>query len=87
MTPNDFGCCDTQIPSRYRDWRWVSPVTEDSVGRLPTTLDPVADSICKKGGTNIVIFGHSHRAELDRDSLLVDDRVAYTWIPVFESLT
>ncbi len=38
-------------------------------------LDPVADSICSKGGTNVVIFGHSHRAELDRDRFLVDDRI------------
>ena len=38
-------------------------------------LDDVADRLCKKGGTNVVIFGHSHEAEIDKDSWFVDDRV------------
>lgn len=39
------------------------------------TLGLIADDLCRPGGTNLVIFGHSHAAELDRDWLLVDDKI------------
>lgn len=38
-------------------------------------LGDLADNLCKKGDTNIVIFGHSHDSELDKDSWFVDDRI------------
>jgi len=38
-------------------------------------LDDAADRLCKKNDTNIVIFGHSHGWELDKDSWFVEDRV------------
>jgi UDP-2,3-diacylglucosamine pyrophosphatase LpxH len=38
-------------------------------------LDDAADRLCKKNDTNIVIFGHSHDWELDKDSWFVEDRV------------
>ena len=38
-------------------------------------LDDAADRLCKKNDTNIVIFGHSHDWELDKDSWFVDDRI------------
>ena len=38
-------------------------------------LADIADNICKSSGPNVVVFGHSHRAELDKDSWFVDDRI------------
>jgi hypothetical protein len=38
-------------------------------------LDDAADRLCKKNDTNIVIFGHSHDWELDKDSWFVADRI------------
>lgn len=38
-------------------------------------LGDIADNICKNSGTNIVIFGHNHDNELDKDSWFVDDRI------------
>lgn len=38
-------------------------------------LGDIADNLCKKGDTNIVIFGHSHDSELDKDSWFTDDRI------------
>lgn len=39
------------------------------------SLGRVADDLCHPGETNLVIFGHSHEAELDRDWLFVEDRI------------
>ena len=38
-------------------------------------LGSLADHLCKKSDTNIVIFGHSHDSRLDKDSWFVDDRI------------
>jgi hypothetical protein len=38
-------------------------------------LDDVADRLCKKNDTNIVIFGHCHDCELDKDSWFVKERI------------
>jgi UDP-2,3-diacylglucosamine pyrophosphatase LpxH len=38
-------------------------------------LGPLADSLCKKSDTNIVVFGHSHDWKLDKDAWLVQDRI------------
>ena len=38
-------------------------------------LDDFADQVCKRGGTNIVVLGHSHRPEIDKDTWFVDDRI------------
>ncbi len=38
-------------------------------------LDDAADRLCKKNDTNVVVFGHSHDWELDKDSWFVDDRI------------
>jgi UDP-2,3-diacylglucosamine pyrophosphatase LpxH len=38
-------------------------------------LGDLADYLSKKGDTNIIIFGHSHDSELDKDSWFVDDRI------------
>jgi UDP-2,3-diacylglucosamine pyrophosphatase LpxH len=33
------------------------------------------DHLCKKNGYKIVIFGHTHKAKIDKDSFLVADRI------------
>ena len=38
-------------------------------------LGKLADRLCKKGDTNIVIFGHSHDWRLDTDTWFVGDRI------------
>jgi len=38
-------------------------------------LDDAADRLCKKNDTNIVVFGHSHKWELDKDDWFVQDRI------------
>lgn len=38
-------------------------------------LGDLADTLTKKGDTNVVIFGHSHESELDKDSWFVEDRI------------
>jgi len=38
-------------------------------------LGDIADRLCKKKGTNLVVFGHSHEWVLDKDSWFVDDRI------------
>ncbi|MCP4673960.1 MAG: hypothetical protein GY854_00255 [Deltaproteobacteria bacterium] len=43
----------------------------------------VADRLCKKRDTNIVIFGHNHRPAVDKDTWFVDDRIyanCGTWV-------
>ncbi len=38
-------------------------------------LGDLADYLSKKGDTKIIIFGHSHDSELDKDTWFVDDRI------------
>lgn len=38
-------------------------------------MDDMADQLCKRGGTNIVVLGHSHKPEIDKDTWFVDDRI------------
>jgi UDP-2,3-diacylglucosamine pyrophosphatase LpxH len=38
-------------------------------------LEDAADRLCKKNDTNIVIFGHSHDWDLDKDSWFVKDHI------------
>ena len=38
-------------------------------------LEDFADMLTKKGDTNIVIFGHSHESELDKDKWFVENRI------------
>ncbi len=38
-------------------------------------LGDIADNLCKKGDTTVVIFGHSHDWELDKDKWFVADRI------------
>jgi len=38
-------------------------------------LGDIADTLCKSGDTNIVVFGHSHGWVLDKDSLFVENRI------------
>lgn len=38
-------------------------------------LGDIADNLCKKSDTTVVILGHSHDWELDKDKWFVDDRI------------
>jgi len=38
-------------------------------------LENVGDRLCHKKGYKIVIFGHTHKAKIDKDSFLVADRI------------
>ena len=42
---------------------------------LEGELEHVGDRLCKKKGYKIVIFGHTHKAKIDKDSFLVADRI------------
>jgi len=35
----------------------------------------MADQLCKRGGTNIVVLGNSHKPEIDKDTWFVGDRI------------
>ncbi|MFC1714582.1 metallophosphoesterase [Candidatus Poribacteria bacterium] len=38
-------------------------------------LDGTADRLCKRFEYNVVVFGHTHKAKIDKDFFLVDDRI------------
>jgi len=38
-------------------------------------LDGIADRLCHQGDTNVVLFGHSHKPEMDKDVFLCNPRV------------
>lgn len=40
-----------------------------------TKLGRAADSLCKEHSYNVVVFGHTHKATLDKDSILTEDRI------------
>jgi UDP-2,3-diacylglucosamine pyrophosphatase LpxH len=42
---------------------------------LEGELEHVGDRLCKKKGYKIVIFGHTHKAKIDKDSFLLADRI------------
>ena len=42
---------------------------------LEGELENVGDRLCNKKGYKIVIFGHTHKAKIDKDSFLVADRI------------
>jgi UDP-2,3-diacylglucosamine pyrophosphatase LpxH len=71
----------TKISADYKDlygqWkeRLGAGIAFKSVVAEIGYLDDAADRLCKKNDTNIVIFGHSHDWELDKDSWFVDDRI------------
>ena len=38
-------------------------------------LENIGDHLSKKKGYKVVIFGHTHKAKIDKDSIMVDDRI------------
>ena len=42
---------------------------------LEGELEHIGDRLCQKKGYKIVIFGHTHKAKMDKDSFLVADRI------------
>lgn len=73
--------CAREITSRYENlygqWkeRMGAGLAFKSILAEVGYLDDAADRLCKKNDTNIVVFGHSHDWELDKDSWFVPDRV------------
>ncbi len=61
----------------YEQWqeRYGKGVAFKSILAEINHLGPIADYLCKKSDTNIVIFGHSHSWKLDKDKWFVDDRI------------
>jgi len=61
----------------YEQWQSVNGkgMTFKSVMAEIGYLGDLADHLSKKGDTNIIIFGHSHDSELDKDSWFVKDRI------------
>ncbi|MBU1221185.1 metallophosphoesterase [Myxococcota bacterium] len=59
----------------YDDWpaNVVSP--QRAVLAELDYLGPIADKLCKNGENKVCIFGHSHKAEIDKDSIFCADRV------------
>ena len=49
----------------------------ETLTKLPIEgeLENIGDGLCDKKGYKIVIFGHTHKAKIDKDSFLVADRV------------
>lgn len=49
----------------------------ETLTKLPIEgeLENVGDRLCHKKGYKIVIFGHTHKAKIDKDSYLVADRI------------
>lgn len=81
VLPNGFPITAQQVKERYANVydQWAS---RHGGGRAFKSLlaeigwiGDVADRICKSRGTNVVVFGHSHDAELDKDSWFVEDRI------------
>ena len=52
-----------------------SPIEALTKMALEGELEPVGDRLCQKRGYKTVIFGHTHKAKIDRDSFLVADRI------------
>lgn len=73
--------CARDIADKYRNlyeqWkeRLGAGIAFKSILAEIGYLDDAADRLCKKNDTNVVVFGHSHDWELDRDSWFVDDRI------------
>ncbi len=62
----------------YDDWCQSHPGFGAGIRSILTEfgyLDDMADQLCKKGGTNIVVVGHKHQPEIDQDSWFVDNRI------------
>lgn len=65
------------VKERYRDlgshygfWEAAERVSRDLGG-----LGGAADKLCKKMAYNVVLFGHTHKATIDKDWFLVEDRI------------
>ncbi|MBW2589600.1 MAG: metallophosphoesterase [Deltaproteobacteria bacterium] len=68
-----------QVKQRYKDlyddWPEKVVSTPRAVFAELDRLAPIADKLCKNGKHKVCIFGHSHKAEIDKDTWFVDDRI------------
>jgi hypothetical protein len=81
--PNGSEIAVSRVKQRYADFAGQYGFRE--VARRIARehwLGDAADDICKKQGQNVSVFGHTHDATIDKDSLFVEDRIyanAGTW--------
>lgn len=59
----------------YNDWPSAVVSKHRAVFAELDMLGPIADRLCKDGFYKVCIFGHSHKSEMDRDTLFVKDRI------------
>jgi UDP-2,3-diacylglucosamine pyrophosphatase LpxH len=57
------------LDKRYNLFEAVMKMTKEG------ELENIADHLSKKKKYKVVIFGHTHKAKIDKDSFLVDDRI------------
>ena len=58
------------LTDHYTGWRLFRRIF-DELGRLSR----VADTLCEERSYNVVVFGHTHKAKIDKDSWFVEDRI------------
>lgn len=73
----DCGSIKAKYNDLYRQWVELqgAGMAFKAVMAEISYLDDLADYLTKKGDTNIVIFGHSHDAKIDKDSWFVENRI------------
>lgn len=59
----------------YNDWSDQVISRHRAVFAEMDMMGPVADRLCKDGKHHIVILGHSHKCEIDKDTWFVADRI------------
>ncbi|MDJ0762163.1 MAG: metallophosphoesterase [Myxococcota bacterium] len=59
----------------YSDWPTRVVSRPRAVLAEMNRLEPIADRICKNGEFKVCVFGHSHKWDIDKDTLFCDDRI------------
>lgn len=77
---NSFHCVSAaEVKETYRnlydDWPATIVSKPRAVFAELDRLGPIADRLCKHGKRKVCVMGHSHRAEIDKDSWFCDDRI------------
>ncbi|MBN2528547.1 MAG: metallophosphoesterase [Deltaproteobacteria bacterium] len=79
MNENFLPLPASDVKERYRniyeDWPNRVVSKPRAVFAELDMLGPIADRLCKMNGYKVCIFGHSHHAEVDRNTWFVEDRI------------
>lgn len=59
----------------YEDWPTATVSKPRAAMAELDRLNCVADLLCKNGKAKVCVFGHSHKAEIDKDTWFCDDRI------------